>query len=329
MELTQQYNLETSGNYIHNPNNFQVRCQISDMMYYTNSGQGARKEYVKACHIIASSRKALLPLLGFEGDLDVLVNNWRNGIMMLSSIETMLESHDLCLGHNPFDGTWVCLIPNHDLHGIIVTPPGHLPSVSAGDLHKKVIATMNGITPGPYCRAMGCFAAATYHKAEDNDLHQDYFTASANSSNVYRGFVSEYVKGIRADPLYGQNAPAQIVSAQNAPAQIVPPLGAYQCNSNDISHHIPPDVATTNLNTKCKPIPNKSHNSMQVVVETRQSIYFSGISVYLALSSKKVVQRSIRWAQIERVLDGDTMDLPMISQPGLRGYSRGDVNGRS
>ncbi|PRP76123.1 hypothetical protein PROFUN_15351 [Planoprotostelium fungivorum] len=25
----------------------------------------------------------------------------------------------------------------------------------------------------------------------------------------------------------------------------------------------------------------------------------------------------------ERVLDGDTMDLPMISQPGLRGYSRG------
>ncbi|PRP74367.1 hypothetical protein PROFUN_16207 [Planoprotostelium fungivorum] len=46
--------------------------------------------------------------------------------------------------------------------------------------------------------------------------------------------------------------------------------------------------------------------------------------VYLALSSKKIVQRSIRWAQIERVLDGDTMDLPMISQPCLRGYSRGE-----
>ncbi|PRP78568.1 hypothetical protein PROFUN_13401 [Planoprotostelium fungivorum] len=110
-----------------------------------------------------------------------------------------------------------------------------------------------------------------------------------------------------------------VSSRQFSPESHENDIQKLQCRANDISHHIPPDVATTNLNTKCKPIPNKSHNSMQVVAETR---YF----IYLALLSKKVVQRSIRWAQIERVLDGDTMDLPMISQPGLRGYSRGDVN---
>ncbi|PRP85572.1 hypothetical protein PROFUN_06804 [Planoprotostelium fungivorum] len=30
-----------------------------------------------------------------------------------------------------------------------------------------------------------------------------------------------------------------------------------------MTYHIPPDVATTNLNTKREPIPNKAHNSMQ------------------------------------------------------------------
>ncbi|PRP73722.1 hypothetical protein PROFUN_16610 [Planoprotostelium fungivorum] len=65
-------------------------------------------------------------------------------------------------------------------------------------------------------------------------------------------------------------------------------------------YHIPSDVATTTLNTKCEPILNKSHDSMQVVAEMRQWIYFSGTwieitdcSIYLALLSEKVVHRSI------------------------------------
>ncbi|PRP73763.1 protein kinase C delta type-like [Planoprotostelium fungivorum] len=103
-----------------------------------------------------------------------------------------------------------------------------------------------------------------------------------------------------------------VLSQQFSPESHENNIRKLRCRANDISHHIPPDVATTNLNTKRKPILNKSHDSMQVVAETRQWIYFSGM-----------------WFSAERVLDGDTMDLRMISQPGLRGYSRGDVNGRS
>ncbi|PRP74280.1 hypothetical protein PROFUN_12027 [Planoprotostelium fungivorum] len=94
------------------------------------------------------------------------------------------------------------------------------------------------------------------------------------------------------------------------------------------TYHIPPDVATTNLDTKRKPILNKSHNSMHVVAETRQWIYFSGI-ILGPLEQKGGSALHQMGSNRERVLDGDTMDLPMISQSGLRGYSTGDVNSRS
>ncbi|PRP82699.1 hypothetical protein PROFUN_09961 [Planoprotostelium fungivorum] len=105
-----------------------------------------------------------------------------------------------------------------------------------------------------------------------------------------------------------------VLSRQFSPESHENDIRKLRCKANDISHHIPPDVATTNLNTKRKPIPNKSHDSMQVVAETRQLIYFS---VYLALSSKKVVQRSIRWAQIESLrwrYNGPSYDISARSE---------------
>ncbi|PRP76317.1 hypothetical protein PROFUN_14423 [Planoprotostelium fungivorum] len=68
-----------------------------------------------------------------------------------------------------------------------------------------------------------------------------------------------------------------VLSRQFSPESHENNIQKLRCRANDISHHIPPDVATTNLNTKRKPIPNKSHDSMQVVAETRQWIYFSGV----------------------------------------------------
>ncbi|PRP73284.1 hypothetical protein PROFUN_16706, partial [Planoprotostelium fungivorum] len=82
---------------------------------------------------------------------------------------------------------------------------------------------------------------------------------------------------------------------------------------------------TTNLNTKREPILNKSHDSMQVVVKMRQWIYFSGLSSILGpLKQKGGPVLHQMGSNRERVLDRDAMDLPMISQPGLRGHSRGE-----
>ncbi|PRP72755.1 hypothetical protein PROFUN_17146, partial [Planoprotostelium fungivorum] len=64
-------------------------------------------------------------------------------------------------------------------------------------------------------------------------------------------------------------------------------------------YHIPSDVATTTLNTKRKPILNKSHDSMQVVAEMRQWIYFSGTWIEIADCSGGPPLH-IRWAQLER-----------------------------
>ncbi|PRP80181.1 hypothetical protein PROFUN_12139 [Planoprotostelium fungivorum] len=64
------------------------------------------------------------------------------------------------------------------------------------------------------------------------------------------------------------------------------------CRANR-HYHIPSDVATTILNTKCEPILNKPHDSMQVVAEMRQWIYISGTWIEItdcsgALSKNKL-----------------------------------------
>ncbi|PRP82016.1 hypothetical protein PROFUN_03706 [Planoprotostelium fungivorum] len=70
------------------------------------------------------------------------------------------------------------------------------------------------------------------------------------------------------------------------------------CRANQ-HYHIPSDVATTTLNTKCEPILNKSHDSMQVVAKMRQWIYFSGTWIEIT-DCYGGPPLHIRWAQLER-----------------------------
>ncbi|PRP73448.1 hypothetical protein PROFUN_16635, partial [Planoprotostelium fungivorum] len=84
----------------------------------------------------------------------------------------------------------------------------------------------------------------------------------------------------------------------NFPQKVMRTISENFCRANQ-HYHIPSDVATTTLNTKCEPILNKSHDSMQVVAEMRQWIYFSGTWIEIT-DCYGGPPLHIRWAQLER-----------------------------